>query len=370
MPDPRHSLLLVSVAIAGLVAATPLAAQNAQDFQLPPQSTPTGPPAQGPVDDTVPLAPRPVNTPTPTPTAQATPTPAPTLLSKPGPTPTQRPAAASTPPPRTTASESSGAVPQGLPSATPSSNPFATQGAAAIPPAPNPQSTPRATPSASQASLRDTTSLPDYWPWLAGALAFLLATTLGLFAWRRRAMAPPLEIERPIVPQAPKGPLTASGGGAPVTLKAEALALSRSVMNATLAYRLSVTNRTSAMLTGLSIGGDLVAAHNRKPIDQQIADPALALAARHDISRIAPGQTVALEGSLQLPLAQVHPIRQGNALLFVPLMRWRADNHTIAPVARTYVVGMQPQVAGGRLQPFRLDEQPQTYSHIGQRAID
>ena len=153
-------------------------------------------------------------------------------------------------------------------------------------------------------------------------------------------------------------------------IKAEAIKLSRSMMNATLHYRLSVTNRSNVALNAVAIGGDLVSAHNRKPVDQQIADPARVLAARHEIQRLSPGQTVNLDGTLQLPLSQVHPIRQGNSPLFVPLMRWRASSEAIEPVARTYVVGSQPQFAGGRLQPFRLDEQPQTYSQIGQRAID
>lgn len=200
-----------------------------------------------------------------------------------------------------------------------------------------------------------------------------MLTLIGAWLWwrRRNAHAEPPLIERPVVAQpSPDSP----GDVAPVppqlTLQANALKLSRSMMNATLHYRLSVTNRSTTALGDLMVGGDLVSAHNGKALSEQVAGVEQALPVRHRIERISPGQTKVLEGTLQLPLTQVHPIRQGSALLLVPLMRWQLAGADMEPLACTFVVGTLSQVAGGRLQPFRLDEQPQDYSPIGQRLVD
>jgi len=215
----------------------------------------------------------------------------------------------------------------------------------------------------------DDQDIRSFWPWLAALLVAAFGT--GWFVLRRRgANAPPPEIERPVVSRPDREPAAASSDRKALALHAEAVSLSRSVMNATLQYRLSITNRATSVLTNLVIGGDLVAAHNRKPVDSQIADPALPLALRHEVARLAPGQTVNFEGTLRLPLAEVQPIVQGNAPLLVPLMRWRVAGNGAEPAAQTYVIGALPQVTGGRLQPFRLDEQPQNYSQIGARTID
>ncbi len=57
-------------------------------------------------------------------------------------------------------------------------------------------------------------------------------------------------------------------------------------------------------------------------------------------------------------------------MLYVPLLRVRAEADGMAPLARTFVVGMRAAMPGGRLQPFRLDDMPQTHVAIGQRALD
>ena len=48
-----------------------------------------------------------------------------------------------------------------------------------------------------------------------------------------------------------------------------------------------------------------------------------AIAIRHTVADIAPGQTLTVDGQAQLPLAQVEPIRQGRHPVLVPLMRVR-----------------------------------------------
>ena len=53
----------------------------------------------------------------------------------------------------------------------------------------------------------------------------------------------------------------------------------------------------------------------------------------------------------------------------MPLLRVRADSHDLIPVARTFVLGL-PGGMNQRLQPFRLDEMPQTYRSVSQHALD
>jgi hypothetical protein len=153
-------------------------------------------------------------------------------------------------------------------------------------------------------------------------------------------------------------------------LEAQALRLSRSMLFATLSYRLQVTNRGSRPLEDIRLGGDLVTAHGRLPAEKQLADPAVPLAVLERIPRLEPGQSHTVAGDLRLPVGEIRPIPQGSAVLYVPLLRMRAEAAGVAPLARTFVVGLQPSGVAGRLQPFRLDEMPQTYTLITQRALD
>lgn len=216
-----------------------------------------------------------------------------------------------------------------------------------------------------------TTVSADEWQLWAGAAALLalLAGVVIFFVRRRRARAEPPEIERPSVAQAPTAPSITPTSVEALSVKAEAVSLTRSFVYATVQYRLSVTNRSTSAIENAAVEGDLVAAHNGKPVDQQVAGSDHSLEQRHLIERISPGQTITLEGTLQIPVAQIQPIQQGNLPLFVPLMRWRVTNGAGEAIAQTFVVGLRGQVSGGRLQPFRLDEQPQTYSQIGSRAL-
>ena len=334
---------------------------------------------QGPVDDSgiIPQGPRAVNTPRPSPTATARPAASPT--------PTPRPTASATPAP------GSLERPRPLPRITTTPNPLPSapvtgtvvDGPVDLPPPVLPQPSgietadpvPVPTASAGRTTAETVEALEEdgAWPWPWLLLAVVAALGLGWVMRRRRSTdAPPPVIERPVVGAGGDTgrPIGAPATGKPIAIKAEALKLSRSMMNATLHYRLTLTNRTSSVLTNIAVGGDLIGARNGTPIDKQKAEESAELQQRHEIKRMSPGQTLDLAGTIQLPLREVEPIRRGATPLFVPLMRWRASNGAIDPVARTFVVGILPSEVGGRLQPFRLDEQPQTYAQIGQRALD
>ncbi|MBX7456622.1 hypothetical protein K3152_00020 [Qipengyuania sp. 1NDH17] len=364
----RFRLPLVALVLA---APAGLAAQSVRDFQLPPNPTPTASPnVQGPVDSegVVPVRPRVIATPTPTPA----PRPTPSASVQPVPTPAPTPSATSTP--RSTAPQPTAPRVSPQPRSVPTAQerlPLDPGETAPIVPAPVPtdEATPVPTPSATSSEPVATPAAEEsaegidwLWPAVGGGLLALLG--LGYFVSQRRRNAPPPEIERPIV-------ATASGKAAPheIQISAEAIKLTRSVMNATLHYRVSLINRSPGALKDVDLGADIVSAHGGLPVEQQVASASQTLEKRHTFARIAPGQTVRFEGQITIPLSQARVIRQGNAALFVPLLRVRLDGASEEPLVRTFVVGLGVP-GGGRVMPFRIDEGPRSYEPIAARALD
>ena len=358
----RFRLPLVALVLA---APAGLAAQSVQDFQLPPNPTPTpSPNVQGPVDSegVAPVRPRVIATPTPAP--------APSATAQPVPTPTP----STTATPRSTAPQPAAPRVSAQPRSLPTEQerlPLDPGETAPIVPAPVPtgDATPVPTPSATSSAPVATRAAEEsaegidwLWPAMGGGLLALLG--LGYFVAQRRRNAPPPEIERPMVTRA-------SGKAAPheIQISAEAIKLTRSVMNATLHYRVSLLNRSSGALKDVDLGADIVSAHGGLPVEQQVASTAQPLEKRHSFGRIAPGQSVRFEGQLTIPLSQARVIRQGNAALFVPLLRVRLDGASEEPLVKTFVVGLGVP-NGGRVMPFRIDEGPRSYEPIAARALD
>ena len=370
--------LRFSIPLSVLLFAVPgmAQAQSAQDFQLPPAPTPSSSPqVQGPVDNEadIPIRPRAI------PTARATPTPRPSATVRPAPTPTARPTATATPRPIPTSTRP--AIPQQQPrpvaSAPAQSREQPVETAPTQAPSPLPQSVPTDPAITGAAPPPSTTPAPSLENaeaqdqgnsrllWLGG-LAALIAAAVAVFAWRRRKIAAvPMTIERPQVDRTAAASMPIAEA---LVLKPEGIKLTRSFANATLAYRITLVNRAKHALRDLTIGGDLISAHGRAPMEEQIAGDATPLELRHTVDRIAPGQTVRLEGQMRLPLASVQVIRQGKSPLLIPLLRLRVDREGDAPLVKTFVIG-QGSADGGRVQPFRLDEPPRTYQVIGQREL-
>ena len=358
-----RALLLAGSAV--LIAAP---ASALSDFRLPGTSAPTPtPPVVGPVDPDRPV-PRPAPTPTPTPRATVTPTPT--------------PAPAITLPP---ASQGTQARPTARPARSGEAQAPATPAAPTDAPAtavPLPGETPFAAPTfapppaaapAAQASEEDG-GLP--WPWIAG-FGLLVALLAGGWWWLRRRMLPGgtvlvvPEIEKPRVPEpepaaAPEPepepvaepPLAAAAPAHPLQITIQPVKLTQTVMNASLSYRLALTNAGEAPLAAVSVSADLVAAHASLPREALMADPQTDLPEHHRIASLAPGETAELKGELRLPLARAMPIRQGSAVVFVPLARFRASAEGTDPRCFTVVVG-QPSPRGA-LQPHRLDLGPRS----------
>ena len=368
-------LFVLAISLSSIVAAQ----QSVQDFSLPPAPTPTASPqVQGPVDTesgVVPVRPRVIETARPGPRVTATPTPTAT----PAPTATIEPTRTGAPlplpqPVRTPVPQSERTAPAtGQQDLAPVRNEPdfpPVQPSDGTPPIPAPPPAP-----AIQQGLEpgNTAGPADAEPdtggvnWLYGLLGLLALVAAGLFAWRRTQSAKPApQIERPVVPAAAPAPAPDVGDALAIRLGAEKL--TRSAMFATLKYRLTLVNRTDRALNDVTVGVDLVSAHSASPMENQVATAATVLEPRHTLARIAPRQTIALEGQVQLALSAAQVIMQGRHPLLVPLMRVRVDGAAKGALVKTFVVG-QGQPDGGRVQPFRLDEPPRSYAPIAQREL-
>ena len=154
----------------------------------------------------------------------------------------------------------------------------------------------------------------------------------------------------------------------PLDMQLEARHLSRAMVNATLAYRLTLTNRSAAPTGPLRIAGDIVSAHASLSAEEQLAPGETALATIHEVPTLAPGESVTLSGELGMPIASILPINSGGARVFVPLARFRAEaceNTT----TRIFVIGQASEQPGGALRPFPLDRGPGVDRTLGQREL-
>jgi len=381
-----HIRTSVSALVLALALATPALAQqpgSLSDFQLPPDPDATSTPeVQGPVDPEaeVRTTPRVIATDSPTPqptsTVRPAPTPSPTLT-LPRPTPTRRAAQ-----PETRETPQTSPTPA---APTPAASPDPTVSEAAPLQVDLTPSVPPPAPVADAPEESDGSILP----WLAALVAALGLAGAGAWYFRRReALAPVPVIEPPLArrrepPQpdsgetpapepapAPTPPPVRTASIAPVTLQAQPVRLSRSMMNATFAFRVVLENQGAERWEDVSIEADLVTAHGTAPIAEQVASPEVPLAPLHAAPALEPGQTIEFAGEVRLPVGAVRAIPQGRAAVYVPLLRLRVTSGRRQPLARTFLIGQLPDRQGGRLRPFRLDEMPQSYHAIGMRPLD
>lgn len=389
-----------AAALGLALAPLPLAAQSVNDWRLPGATVRPAPPgSQGPVDRDNPV----VTTAQPRPTQTATPSPTPSpSASQPDPAANVQPGpAASRPAPQRTSVQTPrqpapvAAAPNAAPSTQTTLPPLTDPGATAVPTeftAPPPTT---ATPPAPVELVAE----PGwYWPWIAGAAGLAALLFAGLW-WRKRKVPSEVvvEFERPVVPvrtaapEAPKEslpspaveparpsplpePNPSSEPPAGLALALEARRMSASLMATTLSYAVKLTNNSSQPLSALAVEGDMVSAHASLPPEAQIASGDQRLAPRHALVELAPGESAEFTGDFRLPLAEVTPIRAGEAAYFVPLARLRVEASTAdgsaLVTAQTFVVGELPDDPAAALRPFRLDLGPRTYSKIGQRAVN
>lgn len=220
------------------------------------------------------------------------------------------------------------------------------------------------------------------WTWIL--LGFVAALWLAGFFWlraRRTQLGPvvaPIQRPKPVDPDkagsapADEAHTTPTGDAeGPLQFRIKVERIGFTLINASLNYHLILANTGDEALHGIVVGADIVAAHASLQLSQQLAGPDERLEARHRIAVIEPGQQLELRGSVQLPIADILPIRHGEALLFIPLLRLRIDMASHGqPILRTLVAGRVPQQAGKGLQPLRLDLGPRIYGDVGQRPIN
>ncbi len=359
---------------AALVAAfsCQATAQSVSDYRLP-TSEPTPTRAQGPVDRDNPVivAPRVEPTAGPAPTPTATPSVAPSSTAPRIIAPPPRTATPLRPAPRITVP-----TPTGPPTA--STEPLPAP-ALALPPSFPP---PEANPSASPVATAESATYGWQWPALGGAIGAMLLGA-ALFWWRRRKEAAEAEIdfEPPVVapPAAPEPrpipapPAPAILFGSDLEIGLETTRLSATLVNATLSYRLTLTNHGSTALSPVAISADMIAAHASLSREQQLGLDGQRLEHRHSVQSLAPGESTVLSGDIRLPLAAIPTIRSGNATIFVPLARFRveATRELAAPLTETraFVIGEPAATGNSSLKPFRLDLGPRVYSQVSQRQL-
>ncbi|MBC7159827.1 MAG: hypothetical protein H5U21_07220 [Porphyrobacter sp.] len=367
---PRLAALFAPLLVAsGSALAAP--GGSVQDFRLPPGpgSTPQQQPApQGPVAPDVPASRQvlePAPTPAPTsPTTSVTPAPgaSPRIVLPPlaVPEPVARPTSGGASPAAPVAPAPAGSQAAGDDAAVAEAERAGAERAGPAVPAPP------APPVAEPAEERGAA-----WLWPLAALLAVAGLALGLRAWRRRQVREPVR-ERAVAAPLPRplpAPPEPEPDRGPLAIALEPLRLSLTLMNATLAYRLVVTNRGAEPVEALAIAADMIAAHASLGREQQLAGPgedALRLAV---IERLEPGESRSIAGEYRLPLACVRPIRQGPAALLLPLARIRIERAGGAPAIGTFLVALPPGQPGARLQPIRLDLGPRIYSTLAARAF-
>lgn len=391
----RIALLALGLAGTQMALAQPALAQSAGGFRLPPGPGSTSTPrVQGPVDPDNPV----ISGPRPTPRPSPSPVPPPVATTA-VPIPTATSAA---PRPVGTAPRPTAAAPT-QPRALPpgASAPQLQPGQSA--PGPAPTTPPTNAPIYSTAPARGaapalvpaaSSGLPGWLLPTGGGLLALLLAIFGLLWWRRRRAEAPVEVEfeRPIVPApqpearpaalplpepqlsksapAPTLPATASLAVEQdgIAIELEARRLSASLLATTLSYRLTLSNKGKEPLSALAIEGDMIAAQADLPTERQVAGRDQALALRHALVELAPGESAEFTGDIRLPLNEIVPIRSGAAAYFIPLARFRVATGAKV-LAQTFVVGETSDDPNSALKPFRLDLGPRTYSKIGQRAV-
>jgi hypothetical protein len=214
--------------------------------------------------------------------------------------------------------------------------------------------------------------------WLAVA-GLLAGGTVLLVLRRRRAVEPeqappalpdpvPAPVRTPVpTPVARPAPAVRPPAGlAEVELHVGAERLSLSLMNATLTFQLSLRHAGAAPLTGVTVHGDLIAAHGALSQEEQLGGPAADASVIARLPSLSEeGQTI--RGEVRLPLAQVNAIRQGRSSLFVPLLRLAVAADGQDRRALTVLVG--PPGQGDQVQPVLLEAGPRVVAPLLARVL-
>lgn len=170
------------------------------------------------------------------------------------------------------------------------------------------------------------------------------------------------------VPKRGNGPSSDSDEQLEIVLEPRKLSIG--LVNATLSYRLMLTNRREAPMVALRITSDILSAHASRPTEEYLRGPDIYRAMVQKVPRLDPEESASLPGELVLPLGEVQPLAQGESYAMLPLVRLRVVGAGTPPVIRTALVGRPPEEEGGRLKLFPLDAGPKVYTDIAARVLE
>lgn len=402
-----HRWTRAAVLAAALVAAAPVAAQEAQgppDGFLPPAPTrPTEQPAQGPDNGGIP----PIATPQP---RQPAPTPAPTITIPAEPAPQRSTAApaAARPRPATPAPAAPGAV---APAATTPAVPLPPPSLPAPSPLPEAGAAPVISEAPASAPFAGISSgapgwLPSWWPWALAALAALLAGAWWLRRDRSSAAlvdgadaevappgpaaaptsvpaqlaraAPPPDAPRPPpapqAPVAPPSPRRVSGRAKlALTLKVDAIDVMADA--ARISFTLLLANQGDRAATGGLVRIALQQANRRQAeLLERFFDGAGGSVLAEDVE-IAPGDVGTIQRHATLALDSVEPMLVAGYPSLIPVIgfdvtyHWDGEGEAFGQVASAFVLG-STAAADGRIAPVRLDLPPRRLTAPSARVTE
>lgn len=190
-------------------------------------------------------------------------------------------------------------------------------------------------------------------------MAGLLALIGGLALWRRRKPKVLRLAATPQVLGADDEPLLPR-----IDISLDISGATRSVMMFTLRYRLTLANRSGRAVNALALGVQLACAKR----GASNAAPVGAAQGVQTIDRIGPHQSRSISGEVQLPLAAITPVMQGQTPLFIPLFHVTLAGEGQEAIARSFVIGT-PSGGEGRVQPIVLAGPPGGLPELRARAI-
>jgi len=134
-------------------------------------------------------------------------------------------------------------------------------------------------------------------------------------------------------------------------------------------YALILANRGDARAGNIRIDGKMFNASADGAVDAFFQAPI------HDVSgsphvSIAPGESIALEGQIGMPRAELQPIEVQGRVIFVPLVAINVAYDWDGGSGRTstsWLVGRQAASPEARMGAFRLDLGPRIYRQVERR---
>ena len=141
------------------------------------------------------------------------------------------------------------------------------------------------------------------------------------------------------------------------------------MMAVTVTARIAITNRGSKAISGAVLQGDLVGASNKAPLGEQLASAATTLVEIEQLGEIQPGERREVTVNVRANLGTLQGIRQGSALVYVPLLRVRFIGDGVPPLASTVLVGHPAVQPGGKPTPFPAQAPAQIYHDVVGRAL-